>query len=79
MHWSYAFVSVCWQSQCLDAFLIFKRILTQAGCTNVAIYTCTKFAVRFVYVDTKSSVCTCQILYVKLIDSDQVGSLVLFN
>ena len=30
--------------------------LTQAGRTNVAIYTCTKFVVCFVNVDTNNSV-----------------------
>ena len=38
--------------------------LTQAGRTNVAIYMCTKFAVRFMYVDTNNSVRSWQILYV---------------
>ena len=32
--------------------------LTQARRTNVAIYMCNKFAVRFVYVDTNNSVCS---------------------
>ena len=41
-----------------------ERKLMQAECTNVTIYTCTKFAVRFVYVDTNNSVCSWQILYV---------------
>ena len=27
MHWPYAFVIVCWQSQCCDALLIIKRML----------------------------------------------------
>ena len=31
---------------------------------NVAIYTCTKFAVRFVYVDANNSICLWQIPYV---------------
>ena len=56
MHWLYAFIIVRWQSQCSDALLIFKRKLTQAGHMNVAIHTCTKFAVHFVYVDTNNSV-----------------------
>ena len=38
--------------------------LTQAGHTNIAICTCTKFAVPFVYVDTNNSVRSWQILYV---------------
>ena len=38
MHWPYAFVIVRRQSQCFDALLIFKRMLTQAGRTNFAIY-----------------------------------------
>ena len=37
-----------------------ERKLTQAGRTNVAVYTCTKFAVCFVYVGTNNS---WQILY----------------
>ena len=41
-----------------------EQKLTQAGRTNVAIYMCTKFAVRFVYVDTNNSVRSWQILYV---------------
>ena len=40
-----------------------EQKLTQAGHTNVAIYTCTKFAVRFVYIDTNNSVRSWQILY----------------
>ena len=41
-----------------------ERKLTHAGRTNVAIYMCTKFAVRFVYVDTNKFVRSWQILYV---------------
>ena len=37
MHWPYAFVIVRRQSQCFDALLIFKRMLTQAGRMNIAI------------------------------------------
>ena len=33
-----------------------ERKLTRTGHTNVAVYTSTKFAVRFVYVDTNNSV-----------------------
>ena len=40
-----------------------ERKLTQAGRTNVAVYTCTKFVLRFVYVDTNNSVRSWQILY----------------
>ena len=41
-----------------------ERKLTQVGRTNVAIYTCTKFVLRFVYVDANNSVRSWQILYV---------------
>ena len=39
-----------------------ERKLAQAGRTTV--YTCTKFGVRFVYVDTNISIRSWQILYV---------------
>ena len=57
MHWPYAFVINIQK----DAN---KRKLIQAGRTNLAVYTCTKFAVRFVYVDTNNSERSWQILYV---------------
>ena len=60
---------------CLPAITVFRsflniqkdayeRKLAQAGRTNVAIYTCTKFAIRIVYVDTNNSVRSWKILYV---------------
>ena len=57
MHWPYAFIINIQK----DAN---KRKLIQAGRTNLAIYTCTKFVVRFVYVDTNNSERSWQILYV---------------
>ena len=66
MHWPYAFVIVRQQSQCLDALLIFKRMLMSENWlkqdVGIAIYMCTNsaFCVR---VDTNNSVCSWQILY----------------
>ena len=59
MHWPYAFVIVRRQSQCLDALLIFKRMLMSENWLQQDVWICnlcTEFAVRFVYVDTNNSV-----------------------
>ena len=58
MHWPYAFVIVCRQSQCFDALVIFKRMLMSENSSRTYEYCnlCTKFAMCFVYVDTNNSV-----------------------
>ena len=61
--------------------------LTQAWHMKVAIYTCIKFAVHFVYLDTNNSVRSWQVIHVLIAvthwvertDFDHFCSLVLFN
>ena len=90
MHWPYAFVIVRRQSQCFDALLIFKRMLTQAGRTNIAIYAPN---LRYVLCTQKATILYThgewECLQSKFVNCcqtmswkgwfDQVGSLVLFS